>query len=435
MRSPLIPSEGEDRNRAPVIAVLSSALFLLHPVQTQAVSYISQRSESLAALFYLCSLIAYIKARLTPSLTLPPRGGGMGGGDGSELQTQRLKSILWYLTSVISGILAMGSKVIAITIPVIILMYDFYFLRERPFLKRIAGPGIFILLSFIMGIFIIIGLSTGIEAGFSVKTFTPWTYLMTQFRVLTTYIRLLFLPINQNVDYDFRVSKSLFETETVLSLIFLLIIVIFAIAIFKKWRVGSFFILWFFIILAPTSSIIPVLDPIFEHRVYLASAGIFIALIDSFFRTGLHHFIKERFPDTGTFAIVIAAVALLLTLSVATFQRNKVWQTKLSLWEDAAKKSPMKSRVHNNLGNCYFLLDRYFEAIKEYEKAIYLDKNNLGVYFNLALSYDKAGLVNYALAYYEHFYQVAPPEAKETKEEVKRRIDSLKRMIDEGRKK
>ncbi|MEK7332564.1 MAG: hypothetical protein AAB017_04220, partial [Nitrospirota bacterium] len=244
-----------------------------------------------------------------------------------------------YAASIISGILAIYSKEIAITLPVVMLLYDFYFLEDRPFLRRVAGPGIFIGLSLITGILIISGFSKSIDAGFSVKAFTPWEYLMTQFRVLTAYIRLIFLPVNQNLDYDFRISRSFFEAETVLSFIFLLMLLFSALLLFKKWRLGSFFILWFFIILAPTSTIIPIIDPIFEHRVYLASAGIFIIVSDILSRWASTQKDGAKYNRT---AIRIVA-ALMVLLSVATFQRNRVWETKLSLWEDAAKKSPMKS--------------------------------------------------------------------------------------------
>lgn len=418
-----------DQNHVLSIALISAAVFLLHPIQTQAVSYISQRYESLASLFYLCSLIAYIKARHVSSWLVAHSNNELRTTN-YELRTLHATRYTLYAVSIISGILAIGSKEIAITLPVIILLYDFYFLEDRPFFKRVAGPGAFIVLALIAGIIILIRISKGIDAGFSVKAFTPWEYFMTQFRVLTTYMRLLFLPINQNLDYDFRISKSLFEPDTLLSFVFLITLVAVAIMSFRKWRLGSFFILWFFIILAPTSSIIPVIDPIYEHRVYLASAGIFIAGIDGFFRFGPYRFIREKFPKGKVIIFASLIILLLLTLSITTFHRNMVWQTKLSLWEDVAKKSPMKSRARNNLGNCYFLLGKYFLAIEEYKKAIAIDKDNIGVYFNLAISLDRAGLENYALYYYEYFYRVAPPEASVQKEEVKKRIESLREMID-----
>lgn len=403
----VILSISERSHHASLVSLIATALFLLHPIQTEAVSYISQRSELLVSFFYLSSLIAYVKARLqTPD---------------PSLQTIRLKSVSWYLTSVICYFLALGSKEIAVTIPVIALLYDFYFLEDRQFLKRIAGPGIFTVLSFIGGILILKGLGRGIAAGFSLKEFTPSEYLMTQFRVVTTYIRLLFLPINQNVDYDLRVSRTLFEIDTALSFIFILVLIITSIMSFKKWRIGSFFILWFFIILAPTSSIIPILDLIFEHRVYLASAGIFVIVSSTLSRWIL-------MPQKYNKIAVCTVIILMIVLAVATFQRNKVWQTRLALWEDAARKSPIKARPHNNLGNAYMALGRYINASEEYKKAIAIKKDDFGILFNLAVSLDKAGLVDQALYHYELFYYLAPDSLKEQKEGVSERIKVIKKM-------
>ncbi|MEK6582025.1 MAG: tetratricopeptide repeat protein, partial [Nitrospirota bacterium] len=379
MRSSKLPAHYTAR--ASSVALISTAIFLLHPVQTEAVSYISQRYESLASLFYLCSLLAYIEARQTAEAEAKVK-------IKIKIKIFSTSTLTFYLLSVFSGILAIYSKEIAITLPVVMLLYDFYFLEDRPFLRRVAGPGIFIGLSLITGILIISGFSKSIDAGFSVKAFTPWEYLMTQFRVLTAYIRLIFLPVNQNLDYDFRISRSFFEAETVLSFIFLLMLLFSALLLFKKWRLGSFFILWFFIILAPTSTIIPIIDPIFEHRVYLASAGIFIVVAGILSRwmlnpspiplppgaglregslrqgEGARGRVDVLFHGKYNKVAVSAILILLFLLSGMTFQRNRVWETKLSLWEDAARKSPMKSRVHNNLGNCYMLLGKYFSAIE-----------------------------------------------------------------------
>lgn len=106
-----------------------------------------------------------------------------------------------------------------------------------------------------------------------------------------------------------------------------------------------------------------------------------------------------------------AAIAL---LAMATFQRNGIWVTKLSLWTDVASKTPDKSRVRNSLGNCYMLLGDYFRAVEEYKAAITLDKTNYEAYFNLANSLESIGLGRESLGYYAFFCRAAPgayPEA------------------------
>ena len=102
---------------------------------------------------------------------------------------------------------------------------------------------------------------------------SPWHYLLTQFRVMVTYIRLLFIPIHQNLDYDYPIAKSLLELPILASLIFLGSILTIAVRVFSKYRLISFGIFWFFLTLLPESSIIPIKDVIYEHRLYLPMVG------------------------------------------------------------------------------------------------------------------------------------------------------------------
>lgn len=398
-----------DKDRSFFIALLTSAVFLLHPVQTESVSYISQRYESLASLFYLASLMAFIKARRS------------GGG---------LPRYLLYAASVLAGVLALGSKQMAVTLPLVIILYDLYFLRERPSLRSMAGPLVFLALAAASGVLIVMGLK-GADAGFSVQGFTPWEYLLTQFRAIATYIRLLVLPAWQNLDYDFRTSRSLFELDTFLSFLFLVALFASAIFLLRKKRAASFFILWFFIILAPTSSIIPIADPIFEHRVYLASVGAFFIFSDALW-AGLSR-AGNRWPARGGALALSGALALMLVLAGATYDRNKAWRTKLTMWLDVAAKSPMKSRPHNNLGNSYMLLGRPLEAIEEYKLAIALDPGNIEAYYNIAVNLVEAGRFDQAVHYYDLFSKNAPPRYEKQKEFARKRVEMYREMERPGK--
>jgi len=114
--------------------------------------------------------------------------------------------------------------------------------------------------------------------------------------------------------------------------------------------------------------------------------------------------------------MLILAVALVL-LTMAAFQRNAIWVTKLSLWTDVASKTPAKSRVRNSLGNCYMLLGDYFHAVEEYKAAIALDNANYEAYYNIANNLERIGLGREALGYYAFFCRAAPrdyPEATRT---------------------
>jgi protein O-mannosyl-transferase len=399
-RSPKLPDSFSSRPE--ITALISSAVFLLHPIQTEAVSYISQRSEALASLFFLCALVAYIEAVNTDN---------------------KINSKILYAASALCCLCAISSKEIAVTIPVVMLVYDFYFLKYRPFLRRIAFPGILLLLSLTAGLYVLANMGSGADAGFSVKAFTPFQYLMTQLRVIVTYMRLLVLPVDQNLDYDFKTSTSLFESETALSLLLISALLTIAAASFKKWRTGSFFMFWFFIIIAPTSSIIPVIDPIYEHRVYLASAGFFIIfaglLSGWIFNKGN---LEKRMKIAAIFLVILS-----VSLSAATFQRNRVWQTKLALWEDVVKKSPLKSRPRNNLGNCYMLVGDHFRAVEEYRKAIVFDKNNIEAYYNLGMGLEKTGRPDEAAFYYDIFSRNAPAVHAVQKQAALERINEIRR--------
>lgn len=295
------------------IAAFSALLFALHPVQTQAITYIVQRMESLSSLFYLLAVLFFIKSA------------GPSAGK---------KWLFWALTCV-AYILAFYSKETAITLPAVILLLD-YFIVSRGELKGVASKApVYAALSVLLVFFAfstmtqLKNLDTGNEAaidkanagahhatvekalpspvpegpsaGFSLKTITPKEYLFTQFNVLTYYMALLVLPINQNLDYDFPISKGLFSVPekfpgTVLnlpilpsfvSLVILTGIIILAVYFFLKGRkegrgdlsLISFFIFWFFIILSPTSSFVPINDVIYEHRLYLPSLGFFVIAV------------------------------------------------------------------------------------------------------------------------------------------------------------
>src|SRR3990167_7117322 len=233
-------------------ALTASLIFVSHPIQTQAVTYIVQRFASLATLFYILSLV--------------------------------------------SAILAMKTKEISLTLPFVIILYEVMFFaptkQNYGFAKRLLYLIPVTLTAFIIPLSLIgtdrpVGDMIGElrEAAQETEEISRDVYLLTQFRVIVTYIRLLFLPINQNLDYDYPLSHSLFEPQTFVSFLFLSAIFVFAVYLFIRSRrtdnahglLISFGILWFFITLSVESSIIPIRDVIFEHRLYLPSVGIVIA--------------------------------------------------------------------------------------------------------------------------------------------------------------
>ncbi len=296
------------------IAAFSALLFSVHPIQTQAVTYIVQRMETLASFFYLLAVLLFIKAVSTEKFAL--RG-------------------LLYAAIVFCFILGFKSKEIAITLPAALILFDYFFIGRGSIGETIKRWPVYLPLGVLLIYFAVSTIvplggfgdlsaessgalsgaggvdaspvetaTTGGEvepsAGFGVSSISPSEYLLTQFNVIVYYIALLFVPINQNLDYDFPLATNglfgmpevgkgavlnLPAWPPVVSLVILLAIIAVAVYLFIRSRraegspralVVSFFIFWFFILLSPTSSFIPIIDVIYEHRVYLASLGFFV---------------------------------------------------------------------------------------------------------------------------------------------------------------
>jgi len=451
------------------IAITASLLFVSHPIQTQAVTYIVQRFASLATLFYLLSLTLYIKAKLQ-TIQVEAK---------DENKFFSTSTLTFYLLSLISAILAMKTKEISFTLPFVVVLYEFMFFIPHPSLPRkgrgIAGGGIvspslsslrgqspkqsqypiltkrlLYLSPFLLTLFIIplslIGTDKPVgdmigelrEAAQETEEIPRNIYLLTQFRVIVTYIRLLFLPINQNLDYDYPLSHSLFEPVTFLSFIFLSAIFVFAVYLFIRSRkmaksssplagedrgllsnvsiggegcyarLASFGLLWFFITLSVESSIVPIRDVIFEHRLYLPSIGAIIA-----FTSGVLYgvsYARERLniKISLTLATCILLLATAFPLGIAAYKRNFVWKDEITLWEDVIRKSPNKARGHDNLGVAYEEYGRMLEAVNEYRKAIKLNLANAQVHYNLGNVLNKLGKTNEAINEYREAIRFNP---------------------------
>lgn len=386
------------------IPLFTALLFVSHPIQTQAVVYIVQRFASLATLFYLLSLILYIKAR------------------GSE--SSRKKRYAYYAASLAAAVLAMRTKEIAFTLPLMVMVYEFLFftgdVRKRMlFLVLMLATLFLIPLSMVMTR----GGWTGIgAAGLDELTklagaadVSRWDYLNTQFRVIATYIRLLFLPVCQNLDYDYPIYRTFFDPPVFLS--FLLILALLCGGIYllyrslrldgerRFWlRLVAFGIIWFFATLSVESSIIPIADVIFEHRLYLPSIGCFMALL-----AGMALFQMKftgRLKTTRAFIwILIPAVAV---LSLASLARNTVWRDDLTLWEDTARKSPNKLRPRQNLGEMYQRRGLFEDAIREYRTAIRIRPDHPMPHNNLGMVYQFQGRLDDAIREYRTAIQLKP---------------------------
>jgi len=253
---------------AETIALFSGLIFVAHPIQTQAVTYIVQRDAVLAALFYLTALLCYAKARLAMVADAPP----------AHWRTA-------YAAALGAGLLGIFSKENVATLPLAVLLYEVCFFTDRPRRDwKYAVPFFFVVLLQPLNTFVqTLALGTEVGLNSSLDTIADMTsaasgasrtqYLVTQFRVLVTYLRLLVAPYGQNIDHDYGAARTLWELGTLLSLALHAALIGLAVRLFRRCRLITFCILWFYLTLAVESSVFPLPDFIFEHRLYLPMAG------------------------------------------------------------------------------------------------------------------------------------------------------------------
>lgn len=310
-------------------AFLASILFAIHPVATEAVTYISGRSTSLMSFFYLGSLLAYI--------------------NGSE----RDKKPLFYLISPLLFVMAVSTKETAVTLPLAL------FLWTRNFKKQAVHWILLLLIIFA----IILHPNYGELLEYSFKTRSIKENLLSQINGITYLISRIIFVHRLNIDPDL---PTISNWTALLSIQAVLLFVLFIIGLigFCKRAWFGFGILWFFLHLLPTNSFVPRLDIANERQLYLPIWGIFLAL-----SIGICE-LQKRIKWCK-----VLIIALLLILGYFTVMRNYVYRSEIALWTDTASKSPQKARIYNNLGYAYYLAGRFEEAESAYLIALRLKPN------------------------------------------------------------
>lgn len=398
-----------------LIALFSALLFVAHPIQTQAVTYVVQRLTSLATMFYLISVVMYVKGRIMIQ-------NAEVAAEKTGLSTTG-PSIFYFISSVIAAVIAMKTKEIAFTLPIIIILYDFTFFGSSLKKKLLFLLPLLLTLAIVPISLVETGKPLGdllsdLAEGTKVQTDIPrWDYLMTQLRVITTYIRLLFFPAGQNLDYDYPIYHSLFTPSVFLSFLFLTSIFGLTAYLLYKARAGStipyasyyrligFGGVWFFFTLSVESSIIPIVDVIFEHRLYLPSVGAFTAITASLF------FVKDRLkyklPQIRT-AFLPAFFVLIIVLAGTTYARNIIWRDGITLWNDVVQKSPFKARAYDSRGLSFFEMGQRNNAITDFNKAIALNPNWYEPYINRGFTYSEMGQLEKALEDFDKAITACP---------------------------
>ena len=393
-------SSKEDRCDTPVaaIALAVSVIFLLHPIQIHAVTYISQRYTSLAAFFYFLALLLYLKAFLA------------GGG--------ARRSAL-YLGALGAALLAMKTKEISFTLPFVMALFDFTLLNDgggiRRRLLRLA-PFFFISLIIPLGLLLpsigVMRSGNRVEELMRVKKLnelsgiSSYRYLLTQAEVVTTYIRLVLFPVHRYFHYHFPLAGSVLEPAVYIPAAALAALfssaVILVVRSVRKRSLYAFLagvgILWFFLTLAVESSVIPIRAVFAVRRIYLPSAGLILALVTAAFYVGAA--LRNRWNarlDTVKLTLVLMLI-IALGLGLLTYSRNGLWNDEMLLYEEEVRKNPYSSSTHMYLGIEYFRRGRSKDALDEFKKAVAINPDSIFVHKTLSKYYFRVGLIDESIA-------------------------------------
>ncbi len=388
------------------ISLFAALIFVVHPIQTQAVTYTVQRYASMAAMFYMASVLFYLKARIIQQNAKRLKRIELEQ-DGTT-HTFKLSSL--YVLAILCGMLAFLSKQNTASLPLAILLVEFLLIDRTWQQWKRKLP--WFALSFALWILFILYISGLFSGGFAgrelledvsglmkeTETVGRWQYLCTQFNVLAIYIKLLFLPIKQNLDYLYPFKSGFFDAYTPFAFLFLTGLLALGAWQIKKRAVIALAIFWFFITLAVESSIIPIKDALYEHRLYLPMFG--FALVVAYLLFDL--LIKKRF-----WAIIVY-VFIILSLGAGTYHRNSIWQDSISLWSDVVSKSPHNPRAHHNLGFALAEQGRTEDAIKHYLQALQIKPDAEIPHYNIGLALDKLGHTKGAIKHYLEALRIKP---------------------------
>jgi tetratricopeptide (TPR) repeat protein len=339
-------------------------IFLTHPIQTAAVTYVVQRSVLLAAFFYLAAFWCYVRFCHSGHRGL-------------------------YVAACAAALIGAFTKPIIVSLPLAIVLYELTRPHPTPALvsRSVKRAGPFFLLIILVPLLLIMWKYKEADLGKYLKVtretrdISRGDYLLTQINVVRTYARLLLVPVRQNFDYDYPITRTFWNRPTVLSFGLLTVLLILALWLYHKHRLISFGLFWFFITLSLESTIFPISDVIFEHRLYLPMLGFALGVPVAVYRLcGARR--------AGRWALI----GLICVYSFLTFQRNRVWSDRLTFIKDIQAKSSAKARVYNSLGSAYYAHNKLKQAEAAFRKCLALDphsviasraRNNLGlIYFD-----------------------------------------------------
>ncbi len=405
------------------LALVVALLWAIHPLQTESVTYIVQRAESLMGLFYFLTLYCFVRGASLEGSGVRGQGSGPDVHHSSFIirhSSSRnpssfiLPPVAWYVGSVTACLLGMASKEVMISAPLMVLLYDRTFCagsfreawRQR-YGVYLALAGTWLLLGWLVLSMSPLGTGTGPGT----KVFTWWSYLLTQPGVIVHYLRLSVWPWPLCLDYGWPAARSVADVLwPAIVAAGLLAATVWALVKRPAW---GFLGTWFFGILALTSSVVALGQAAFEHRMYLSLAAVVTGVVVGgwvagqwLVRRGFIPVLASRF--LGGALVLFAGAAL----GILTFQRNVDYQSELSIWEDTVAKAPGNAGAHNNLGNALANRGKIDEAMAHYRKAMEICPDFADSHNNLGFALAGRGQIDEAMAHYRTALELRPDYAE-----------------------
>lgn len=369
------PGKAARRSASTLFALAVALVWALHPLVTGAVSYVVQRAESLCGLFYLLAVYCFARAAASA------------------------RSGRWLAASVAACFAGVATKEVAATIPVIVFLYDRTFVAGGFAAAWRVRRGYYIALMASWGLLALLALSQGgrgMSAGYA-GGMNWWEYALTQCWAVARYLRMAFWPAGQLFDYGIMLVRG-FSDVFAQAMLLAVLLCATVWALVRKPVIG-FLGAWFFVILAPTSSVVPVVtQTIAEHRMYLPLIAV-VALV-----FGLLHRRAPRF-------LPVAAAGVALLLGATTIARNVTYRSDESVWRDVAKKNPLSARAWTNLGVALQVDGRVAEARECYERAISLNPNHAFAHSNTGVILMREGKMAEAIPHLRIAARLEPDAA------------------------
>jgi tetratricopeptide (TPR) repeat protein len=357
---------GVERRRCDVLAVFAGALFLLHPVNSESVGYVASRSENLSILFFFGALALFLYRREPP--------------------------VTWMRSAVVLALFAAAAltKEHTIVLPALLLLTDYFWNPPFSFAGirrnwRLYAP--VTIGSVIVGAFLVSKLRGAPTAGFGVKGLNWYQYFFTECRAFWVYIRLFLFPAGLRIDYDFPISRTMVDHGAILGLVAILGATGAAFYFRRRYPLAAYGFFAFVILMAPTSSFVPIKDPVAERRLYLSMIGLLFIVLEFLRRV-----------DVKQIKWMAALGGVLVVAGIATYQRNAVWSDPVALWEDTVAKSPRIARDEFQLAEAYRERGDCAKALDHYARSSQLDSTDDRLFIDWGLAYDCLNQPEQALA-------------------------------------